>query len=247
MEIKNNIEEKYCSFELSKLLKEKGFKVLPPNTVPTDYIMGYDFDIEDADDVLKTREFQWEDCQCNHLYLRPTHAVVIEWLRVNYNMHVELIWDIEMGEIKWFCSLTSIGDVEGNSVDSSFQDSPEKAIDATLLYALGQKPSEKVTVSGIDYDSIKEAVLEEYKKGNVVFAGLDYIEAVSLLSFVNQPIEGLLYDLNRNETTVLALIKDQKWINDYAVCKVITELKKQLDEHLEEPAPTGEHPEESTY
>lgn len=43
--------------------------------------------------------------------------------------------------------------------------------------------------------------------------------------FIKQPIEGMLYDLNRNEVTVLTLIEDPKWVNDYAVSKVIQELK----------------------
>jgi hypothetical protein len=39
-----------------------------------------------------------------------------------------------------------------------------------------------------------------------------------------------IYDLNRDEATVLILIDDPKWINDYAVCKVIRTLKKRIDE-----------------
>ena len=81
-------------------------------------------------------------------------------------------------------------------------------------------------------ENIKDLVLEEYKKGNIVVAGIEGIQAMPLKEFVKQPTEGILYDLNRNEMVVLTFIKDKKWINDYAVAKVIGELKSQLDEVL---------------
>ena len=55
-----------------------------------------------------------------------------------------------------------------------------------------------------------------------------------LKEFVKQPASGMLYDLNRSEVVVLTFIKDPKWINDYAVAKVIQELKLQLDEKAQE-------------
>lgn len=48
--------------------------------------------------------------------------------------------------------------------------------------------------------------------------------------FFHQPIEGILYDLNRDFATILANIEDPKWINDYALSKVVVELKRRLDE-----------------
>jgi len=76
-------------------------------------------------------------------------------------------------------------------------------------------------------DEIKDLVLSEYEKGNVVIADIEGLKTANLKEFIKQNIQGLLYDLNRNESVVLTFIKDPKWVNDFAVCKVITELKSQ--------------------
>lgn len=81
-----------------------------------------------------------------------------------------------------------------------------------------------------NYEAIKDLVLSEYKKGNIVISGSDNIETMKLTDFIKQPVEGMLYDLNRNEMVILTFINDLKWVNDYAACQVIRELKKQLDE-----------------
>jgi len=83
MIINNSISEDFCSFEVSKLLKEKGFKVKPEGISPTDYILGYD-----NYEGLTLREFQWEDCTCELLYLRPTHAIAIKWIRENFGAEI---------------------------------------------------------------------------------------------------------------------------------------------------------------
>jgi len=78
--------------------------------------------------------------------------------------------------------------------------------------------------------SIKDKVLKEYKKGNIVVAGIDGLQGMPIKEFIKQPVEGMLYDLNRDEATILTLIDDPKWVNDYAVSKVIVALKKQIKE-----------------
>ena len=52
------------------------------------------------------------------------------------------------------------------------------------------------------------------------------LTVVLFKDFIKQPTDGMLYDLNRDEATVLTFLPDTKWINDYAVVKVIRELKK---------------------
>ncbi len=78
-------------------------------------------------------------------------------------------------------------------------------------------------------EKIKEIVLEEHKKGNIVVATFDGLQYMKLADFVEQPAEGLLYDLNRTESVILTFIKDPKWVNDYAVATVIRELKNKID------------------
>ena len=79
-------------------------------------------------------------------------------------------------------------------------------------------------------EDIKTQILEEYKKGNIVVATIDNLQCMPLEEFIKQPVDGMLYDLNRNETTVLTFIPDPKWINDYAVAQVIRALKSRIDE-----------------
>lgn len=75
----------------------------------------------------------------------------------------------------------------------------------------------------------KDMVLKEYEKGNVVILNIDGIATIPLKEIIKQPASGILYDLNRSEEVVLTFIKDEKWVNDYPVAKIIRELKKQLE------------------
>lgn len=78
-------------------------------------------------------------------------------------------------------------------------------------------------------ENIKERVLDEYKKGNIVIANFEGLQVMKIDEFIKQPAEGLLYDLNRNEATILTFLPDPKWINDYASSQVIKALKKRID------------------
>lgn len=72
--------------------------------------------------------------------------------------------------------------------------------------------------------SIRDFVLEEEKKGNLIISTFEGLSRVKLSEVVLQPIEGLLYDLNRDPVTILTFIKDPKWVSDYACMQVISYL-----------------------
>ena len=78
-------------------------------------------------------------------------------------------------------------------------------------------------------EDIKGVVLAKEKEGKVCFLTFDGLMSADLDSFVKQPIDGLLYDLNRGPEVVLSFISDPKWINDYAVSLVIRRLKEKLE------------------
>lgn len=82
------------------------------------------------------------------------------------------------------------------------------------------------------HNAIKEMILAEYGKGNIVVLTVDGLQVAPLKEIIKQPIEGLLYDLNRDESVILTFIDNPKWINDYAMTQVIRELKQQLEENL---------------
>ena len=77
---------------------------------------------------------------------------------------------------------------------------------------------------------LKDTILDAYEKGQIVFASIDGPKAMQLSDFIDQDADGILYDLNRGEETVLTFIDDPKWINDYAVAKTIRALKAKIDE-----------------
>ena len=90
---------------------------------------------------------------------------------------------------------------------------------------------------------LKELVIKERNKGNVVILTWEGPMMAELKSIIDQPTEGLLYDLNRDEGTILTLISDPKWVNDFACAQVIRELKRRIDEFAthepEAPAPSN--------
>ncbi|MEA1885072.1 MAG: hypothetical protein U9N62_11220 [Thermotogota bacterium] len=79
--------------------------------------------------------------------------------------------------------------------------------------------------------NIKEIILESEKAGRIVFMTIDGLLSTDLDKFVNQPTEGILYDLNRDRATILSFIKDNPtWINNFAVMLVVIRLKERLTE-----------------
>lgn len=82
---------KLVDFPTAKLLKEKGFNLMPFYIQSkTDYVLGYDYDIEDEEDNLKIREFQWEDHICSHLYLMPVYFDVVDWLLEKHGIWIRV-------------------------------------------------------------------------------------------------------------------------------------------------------------
>lgn len=77
--------------------------------------------------------------------------------------------------------------------------------------------------------TLKEIILEEEKEGKVVFLTMDGPKSVDIDKFIQQPAEGILYDLNHGRETVLTYVDDPKWVNDFCVMKVITKLKEMLE------------------
>lgn len=77
---------------------------------------------------------------------------------------------------------------------------------------------------------MKDKILEEYEKGNLVIASMDGLLITDAKCFIEQSAEGILYDLNRLESVVLTFIDDPKWVNDYAVAKTIRALKARIEE-----------------
>ena len=84
-------------------------------------------------------------------------------------------------------------------------------------------------------DELLENILEGQKSDYVSYATCDGIMTQDIHTFLKQPIDGILYDLNRDKATTIALAKDEessighRWVNDLAVAFVIKKLKEKID------------------
>ena len=127
MKINNNIQESYCSFEVSKLLKEKGFSIITETYYKEQRPLD-DYVLQTLNNTLKEnynhQSYAWQ-------YLRPTHALAIEWIRVNFGVWITA--DIHQEVLKWRLLVTS----KLRYHQSAFEfNSPQEAIEEALLYVL---------------------------------------------------------------------------------------------------------------
>jgi len=106
--------------------------------------------------------------------------------------------------------------------DSSIEELLEKGYKKGYNDAIGKIHSKM--------DSIKEKVIEEYEKGNIVIDSYGELISVKLTDFIEASADEILYELNRDEATVLTFINDPKWINDFAASRVIRALKEKIDD-----------------
>lgn len=72
-----------------------------------------------------------------------------------------------------------------------------------------------------ELESIKDKVLEEWDKCNLVYADIDGLKSIKLEDFIKQPLEGMLYDINRDTATISTFLDDPKWVNDFALTKLL--------------------------
>ena len=121
------IIEDYCSFEVAKLLKEKGFNEQCRNY----YVKEYDKWIH-----RNTYEYnyfnlqmpRWKDC-----YSCPTHQMAMAWLREN-GIIIEIL-HVTSKPVNdgWFYSYQKNNDSETNLIEYP---SYEEAVEAALKYCL---------------------------------------------------------------------------------------------------------------
>lgn len=80
----------------------------------------------------------------------------------------------------------------------------------------------------------RDFVLEMEKQGKVVIHDVTGICVATLDEIIKQPTDGLLYDLNRDFLSTLALYNvNERWVNDYAIALVVKKLKEELDKYKE--------------
>ena len=103
------ITEDYVSFEVAKLLREKGFN----ENTSVNYFVGDDKLRGCAVGEMIYHKRLEED---THLIPAPTLQMAMKWLRLVHGLHVEPIpdcFDYKHGDIHdgWFCEITHLSDM----------------------------------------------------------------------------------------------------------------------------------------
>ena len=144
------MKERRCSYEVSKLLKEKGFKEWCTHCysdMPThngEYLgcdEEYELEAEGRGD-----EIVWiEGGMLHHLNSRnddaatacPTHQMASDWLRENYDLHIIAFPYKADKERKWCCYVYKTFNLLGyEKYINETLDSYKEAVEAALKYAL---------------------------------------------------------------------------------------------------------------
>jgi len=146
-EINNNISEDYCSFEVSKLLKEKGFDCQcnlahisgEKYGTTTDLLeSGYGLNVCTNSQIQENKdEYGWTGyIKDKEIVMKPTHSLTIKWIRENFGMHI--FTDFGLG---WEAYIIPVGyqgeaKFDNGSTQIDRHNSPEEATEAALINVL---------------------------------------------------------------------------------------------------------------
>lgn len=122
-----DIQEDYVSFEVAKLLKEKGFDIDNCKYWNCSYMTG----------STTTTLSRFKNEHINSVKA-PTQALVIKWLRIKHNIIVEtLIFDKGFLEKDKFCFQWRVyNNTEEWETEMVEFHTPEEATEAAILYTL---------------------------------------------------------------------------------------------------------------
>lgn len=120
------IQEAYCSFEVAKLLKEKGFDEL----IRTRY--------KDNGKFVSGDYYNWNNSPMGDVSA-PTHQMAMAWLRKEHNILLFLLPAQENGKLVYLVEVWTWNEEEGiyeSTYASMPRKEPEQAIEAALKYSL---------------------------------------------------------------------------------------------------------------
>ncbi len=128
-----SIKEDYVSYEVAKLLKEKGF----------DKFIVYGWD-EQVFDKENPRYFSLNFDKKEHWISCPTHQMAMKWLREREKLayNILIIADGDLGDLYYSYEIQEIDNeflqVNGSlNIEDQRFDTYEEAVEAALKYALG--------------------------------------------------------------------------------------------------------------
>lgn len=154
----NNITEDYCSFEVSKLLKEKGFDNQcsmiqisgESHPMTTDmFDSGYDgnFSRNSELDHYKQEVGFKHYLKGKEILMIPTHALAIKWIRENFKLFIYIrLYNNLSSYYSYMFTIAKVTRGMNKVLHSSgirdkenkpyWYDTPEEATEAALLYTL---------------------------------------------------------------------------------------------------------------
>ena len=120
------VKEAYVSFEVAKLLKEKGFN----EPTWTRY--------EDDNEVIFGDKYDWNNSPMGQISA-PTHQMAMKWLRKEHNILLFLLPAQENGKLVYLVEVWTWNEEEG-IYESTYapmpRKEPEQAIGSELKYSL---------------------------------------------------------------------------------------------------------------
>ena len=84
-------------------------------------------------------------------------------------------------------------------------------------------------------EELQNIVMDEMRKGWIVYRTIEGLHKQRLDDFTKQPVEGQLYDINRDMATCLAFIDEPMGVNNFASMVLIRyyyDKCKELEEKL---------------
>ena len=130
------LKETYCSYEVSKLLKEKGFNEKCRGC--------YHSEFDDNGNPIVMFE-EWMAQPYNNdfadegfLCSAPTHQMAMAWLREVHKLHITILWDCGacIGKNSFWYRIDRIDNYEDKGYNKIGFDSYEEAVEAALKYCL---------------------------------------------------------------------------------------------------------------
>lgn len=120
----NNIEEDYCSFEISSKMWKKGARL------KSERCFSYSYNHPNG-------EGWYEDIKTELAIAKPTHALAIKWIRENFGIHIMVDRSPRSkNRFDWFYLIKSGDGFNTRPIFSGYFDRPSEATEAAILYTL---------------------------------------------------------------------------------------------------------------
>lgn len=135
------VTEDYCSFEVSKLLKEKGFN---GECIGCWHSQNKLFEVH-------YEPLSYSDDLREEIILAPTHQMAMKWLREEHKLFIDISFQKdEDNSVTWFYMTWAFDDRKRDVEEVDFT-SYEEAVEAALKYVL-----EKFELSTEEFDPYME-------------------------------------------------------------------------------------------